>query len=208
VSADTLRPRPFVWPSWIKRLLSGEDHCWWKAWYKAHYKYEKLPDGTNFKEWNEKHDAIVARRAQQFRDRGWDVMVEEEATFKLAGVAGDLQGKPDIVATHNGAVAIVSDAKSGKPRESDHWQVLIYLFAIPMTILKGYKDVQGEVEYPDRTVSVRLLGPVEVDRIAETMRTVTGDAVPTTTPSEFECRYCDVASCKDRVEPGDGKKYF
>ena len=212
---DPPRPKPYIWPSWLTRLLSGEDLCWWKAWAKANFKVTKTPDDPDredfFKEWNEKHDAITKRRADEFRAQGYDVRIEEEGQFKLRGVGADVAGKPDIVAIKD-RHAIVTDAKSGKKRDSDHWQVLIYLFALPLTWGRGlFDDIRGEVEYTDGTVQVRVLGPVERQQIVDAIKKVTGPA-PDAAPSAQECKYCDVAKCPVRfVAPpsdGDASRYF
>jgi CRISPR/Cas system-associated exonuclease Cas4 (RecB family) len=211
---NPVRKRPYVWVSWITKLLSGEDRCWWKAWYKARHKYAKVPDDPGreefFAEWTATHDAIVEKRAARLRDAGWVVRCEEDAEFKLAGAGADLAGKPDLVAVRDG-MALVIDAKSGKRRRSDHWQVLVYLFGLGLSWCKGL-SLEGEVAYRDGEEPVEELTHQKKQAIAEAVRAVSSDSEPARAPSARECRYCDVAACPDRVTQqdsrGDARAYF
>lgn len=209
---DKARPRPYIWVSWITKLLAGENKCWWAAWYKAHHKYDRTADDADradfFKEWTEKHDAITARVAQSFRDAGYVVRVEEEAAFKLQGKAADVAGKPDLVAIKDGEAEVV-DAKSGRRRASDHWQVLIYLFALPLSWLQNV-HARGIVAYADGEEMVRPLGTRERDAIVGAIRRVSADEEPEPVPSAHECRHCDVAACTARLKTSDGDatRYF
>ena len=31
------RQHPYVWATWLPRLLTGENSCEWAIWFKAHY---------------------------------------------------------------------------------------------------------------------------------------------------------------------------
>lgn len=227
--SDKPRPRPYVWVSWITKLLAGENRCWFAAWYKSHFKYDKTKDQecgacaegrpctdpencrhSFFKEWTEKHDRITARAAEAYRESGWVVRVEDEGEFKLNGKGADLAGKPDLVAI-KGGVAEVVDAKSGRRRASDHWQVLIYMFALPLAWLEGMRDVSGVVEYSDGPESVRALGTKERDAIVDAIRRVSTKDAPEPVPSAHECLRCDIASCTARhvARPGgDATRFF
>ena len=37
------RDGPYVWVSWITKLLAGEVNCEWAPWFKAHHTYQKVP---------------------------------------------------------------------------------------------------------------------------------------------------------------------
>jgi hypothetical protein len=211
------RPKKYIWVTWITKLISGEDKCWYKAWHKATYKYEKRADDADradfFAEWQKKHDAITTRRVAELRKQGWVVKVEEEGEFKLAGKNADVSGKPDYVAMKDG-VALVGDAKSGKKRESDHWQVLIYAFALPLSWLRGSGlAIEGEVEYQDQRQPVRPLTDAARKNIVEAIQRIAGPAELPAAPSITECKFCDVAKCKYRVESmkradGDATSFF
>lgn len=216
---DKPRPRPYVWATWVTKLLSGEDRCWWRAWYKAHHKYEKTPDDPErkdfFSQYTSKHDALVVRRAEELRRDGWVVKVEDEGEFVLRGRGGDLAGKPDIVAMRDGGEVLVVDAKAGKRRESDKWQVLLYLWALSLSWLRdaGVRHWAGEVQYaePPRQ-EVPPLTAERAEKIGRALQVVTGEESPDAVPSRGECQFCDVAACPVRWvnddAAGDATRYF
>lgn len=207
------RGKPYVWVTWLTKLLAGEYKCWFAAWYKAHFKYEKIEDPEResfFAKYTAIHDKIVENRVERMRDDGWLVRVEDEGEFRLEGKLGTLAGKPDIVGIRDG-IAVAIDGKSGKRRLSDHWQVLIYMLALPLTWLRGHTELHGEVQYRDGAEGVRELGDPERAKISEAMKIVAGPDRPETSPSSFECGRCDIASCPDRHKPnapGDAKGLF
>lgn len=201
---DTKRSKPYVWPTWITKLLSGEDKCWWKSWYRAHHKYDKRedPDRTRLDAWTKEHDEMVERRAARLRSKGRVVHVEEEAAFKIEGRDGILAGKPDIVsvdpATNDHDVI---DAKSGKKRQADLWQLWIYLYALPRSWVQGAAvKIRAFVEYKDGLAPVPPLDDRRTKAIVDAVRLVTGPTEPKRVPSARECAWCDVAACPERVD--------
>ena len=209
---EKARRKPYCWASWITKLLAGEDRCWYKAWYKAHFQYAKTPDNQSrqdfFKEWTERHDAITAREAARLRGLGYVVRVEDDAEFKLTGESADVAAKPDLVGVL-GDDAVVIDAKSGRHRDSDGWQVSVYQFGLGLAWLAGFR-IRGAVAYQDENVSVPPLDEKRRDRIVEAIRAVAAETAPRPTPSNGECRYCDVAACEYRKHDaaGDATRFF
>ena len=204
---DRKRARPYVWVTWLTKVLAGEQRCVWRSWYKSTHKYTKRPDEPGregfFKEWTAKHDAIQSRRAEDLKSNGYIVRMEEEAPVKVEGKGGTLAGKMDILAQKTGAATLIEDAKSGHQRESDAWQVLIYQWAVAlMPNYQGVGPLQGNVVYKDqRIVPVRAVSTADATAITNLLRVVTNpNAAPVKAPSWSECRYCEVALCEDRVE--------
>ncbi len=211
---DSVRTSPYIWPTWLTKLLAGEEKCWYKSWFKSTRNYVKREDPSRadfFTEWTKKHDAITNKRADRMRSDGWAVKVEEEGEFNLKGKGATLAGKPDIVGIRDGR-GLVIDAKAGKQRESDHWQVLIYKFALPLSWFPKKMRLEGEVQYRDMAVGVRPLGDDEVEAITNAIKRVSDlENPPPTVPTVFECGRCDVEACKARVErpaPTDATRFF
>ena len=204
---DAERPRAYVYPTWITKQLAGENKCWYQPWYKAHFRYKKLPDNPDradfFRDYTERHDTIVRHRVMDLKLQGYTVKVEDEGSFRVKGQAGDISGKPDIVAMKDD-VAVVIDAKSGKPRQSDHWQVLLYMMLLPLDWLKGFAKVRGEVEYKDGTADVRPIEAREREEIGEALRRVMGPEAPTAVPSAGDCKFCDIERCQFRFQSTEG----
>jgi len=211
---DSLRSSPYIWPTWLTKLIAGEEKCWYKSWWKATRKYTKKEDPGRadfLREWTAKHDALTNTRARRMKKDGWSVKVEDEGEFNLKGKSATLAGKPDIVGIRDGR-GLVVDAKAGKQRASDHWQVLIYKFALPLSWFPKSMPLDGEIQYKDEAVAVRELGDAEVLAITGAIKIVSNlDTPPDPIPSTFECGRCDVAACKSRVErpaPTDATRFF
>jgi hypothetical protein len=213
---DHRRPAPYVWPTWLSKILGGENKCRWAAWYKTQHKYAKLPptkDREEFlTEWTAKHDAMVEARVKILRaeDAPPVLRVEDEGAFHLRGKSVTLGGKPDIVALYPDK-AVVYDQKSGKRRGSDHWQVLIYMLALPLTWLPKGMQLLGFVEYRDGLAPVRPLGRPERGEITSLLAEV-GDPNSSSprVPSTRECSFCDILNCPERAtaEPDGSTEEF
>ena len=199
------RDSPYIWVKWITGLMAGEAHCEWAAWFRTHYTYEKRPSDFNFAEWNAQHAAMVRDRCEALKAQGYSVFVGDQNAFKLPGKTGiTLSGKPDILAVR-GDEALVVDCKTGTQRDSDYYQVLTYMLALPLvnSNCRG-RRLSGELQYRDRSVAIdqaRLTEEVE-QLLRRTIHRAGGDSPTPKAPSFEECRYCDIsaADCPERVE--------
>lgn len=232
---DQPRDKSYVFVTWITKLISGEDRCWWKAWYKAHFAYVKRADAlcescakkdgspcadpkgcrsSFFREYQEKHDRITTKRVEFHRSRGAVLKVEKDGQFKVRGKNGAiLSGIPDLVALYPNNVVRVEDAKAGKRRDSDRWQVKVYQWALPLSWLRNVAaKIAGAVAYTDGVVEVGALTTADAEKIGTALRIVTGSESPSAEPSRMECQFCDVADCPSRYvdesTEGDASDYF
>lgn len=197
--AETRYGLPFIWVTWITGLLSGDKHCAFAPWYRAHFKYQKREDPTfDSAAWSATHNAMVQQRKTQLEAEGWSVTLENQNAFKLQGRTALLSGKQDLIATRSGDTRVI-DCKSGKQRDSDWWQVLTYILAL-RRLRPDLKAISGEVCYTDGPVLVQPedLTPIREEQIFATLRLVGGDDRPRHVPSRFECSFCDVAECTER----------
>ena len=199
----TKRDKPYLYVTWITKLLAGDDKCEWAAWFKAnHQDYEKLPRSIDSTEWTGKHSAALNAKVDELRAAGFTVYVEDQNKFTIKGQAANFGGKPDLVAV-NGDYVLVIDTKTGKQKDCDIWQVLIYMMVLPMThsACMG-KLVNGELSYPnDVTLEVpaERLNDTTKDLITTMIKRIVGDE-PRRTPSAHECKFCEIAMCPDRVK--------
>jgi CRISPR/Cas system-associated exonuclease Cas4 (RecB family) len=203
----TARRTPYLWVTWITGLLSGDNQCGWAAWFKAHFQYEKLPRDVDLSAWKADHAELVrATRAEQ-EEEGAKVLTEEQVAFKLKGLTVTLAGQADVVSLSNGRAHVI-DCKTGKPKDGDLWQVLLYMLALPMAvpILKG-KLLSGEIRYRIDHVPVpaEMLDTEARRRILRAIKEAGGDEPPPRRPSSAECRFCDIskANCPDRIDDED-----
>lgn len=192
--------KPYVWVTWLAKAIASDAPCMYSPWFRAHYQYTKYEEqASNLGEWNRKHTALMIPRRQELEAAGYTCRVEEP--FKLKGKTADIAGKMDLVAIKGDDVLIV-EGKAGADRDSDVWQVLIYLYAARHLWRKTLR-LEGEVHYPHGDV---ILTPDELtdERLAlmfSTLATIAGEAAPAKRPSRDNCRFCNIGpnDCPQRV---------
>ena len=127
------RSGPYLWVTWLSKLLVGDFSCEWAAWFKAHYKnYERMPSDFDVTVWQMNHTALLNDVRDRLEAEGRRVFMESQNYFNLRGSSGTvLGGKPDLVAVDDDGRAEIIDIKTGQPRASDNVQVMIYMYALP-----------------------------------------------------------------------------
>jgi len=199
------RSNPFIWVSWLSKLMAGEKQCEWASWFRAHYIWDKVPSGLDVAKWTADHAQLLRTRRAALQAEGFTVYTEDQNSFKLMGKTGiEVSGKPDIVAIR-GKEAYVEDYKTGSPRHSDHFQVLVYMLSLPYVEgpWKGLK-LNGRIVYGNTVVDIPS-SKIDTDLKELFRKTVLaiGGLEPTPKiPSWGECRYCDIskADCPQRID--------
>jgi len=133
---------------------------------------------------------------------------QNKLTYRLPGAT--IGGQPDLLAVSpDGQKVTVWEAKTGKPRESDKAQCMIYMYLLPRAIPE-FKDkiIEGVVVYRDRRITISAESVTDEDfelNLLYWIEVLASNTAPPTIPSATECRFCDMASseCPDRVEWGD-----
>jgi len=199
------RTEPYIWVTWLTRLLAGESTCEWSAWYRAHHKeYDKLPIDFNLARWTVDHNELVNARREELLDEGFQVHVEDENAFKRKGKTGIVvSGKPDILAIRDGR-GVIEDCKTGRPRTSDQLQVLVYLLLLPIKNSRTADvSLSGRVVYKSGSVEIPAEGLDDAfrERFVHLVQRVGGEKPLAKAPAWSECRWCDIgpADCLYRV---------
>lgn len=205
-----VRQSPYIWVTWLTKLMAGEAQCEWASWFKAHYKYDKIPSDFNLTQWTADHNQMLIERSQYYRDNGYTVYTEDQNSFMLEGENGEiLSGKADILAIR-GSDAIVEDCKTGQPRNSDHMQVLIYMLVLPLAV-KHCEGLQldGLVRYKNDEVLIKnnKIDQLLKELLKDLIHKVSGDVELAQVPSYGECRFCDITKqdCKSRIDTAPKK---
>lgn len=187
--------KPYIWATWLAKILGG-DQCVRSVWFKAHYQYDKLPErnAEQLAEWNREHNAMMRERRAELEANGWTVQTEQD--FKLEGNAAVIAGKEDLVATMPGHVLIV-DGKTGRRRDADFWQVLIYLWARTLRPKKAddpTTKIAGEVFYKrGQPVDVRVADVAHHEpTLVQMVQLIAGPDEPTPNPTKYECGRCNI----------------
>lgn len=194
------RSRPYIWATWLAPLLSGDDSCEWKVWFKAHYQgYEKIPRDFNSAEWTENHTALLTTLQNRYGGSSCErMLIEGQTRWTIEGRSADVAGKMDIVTI--GPNRII-DAKTGKRKDAHVVQMKIYLLAVEMEALPGVSGkFTGLLHYPgDVQFEVPEIDEIFRERFYRLVKRVAGETPLVTIPSKNECQFCDIAQCPDRV---------
>ena len=206
------RPResPYMWTTWLARLLAGESSCEWASWFRSHYQdWAKPPSDFNQSQWMLDHTALVNQARESREKLGYEVFTENQNSFRLRGRSATVAGKPDLIAVKGGD-AVIIDAKTGKPSAAHSAQVMVYQYAVPKS-LEQYRGMEfrGHVVYPDAQVGIPVSAVDEkfTERLGSLIRRLASETPARKVPSTQECRFCDItaADCPERMETeGDG----
>ena len=207
MAATAPRSSPYVYVTWIAKILSGDAQCAWAPWFKAHFTFDKVKRSFDSAAWSASHNDMIRKRVAALTADGWLCFLEDQNAFNLQGEIATLAGKPDIVAVRgtNPPVALVVDCKTGQRRDSDYQQVLVYMMVLPLTCeaVKGLQ-LSGEVQYQDGSLEIRSeeLTPAVKERIVDAIRAAGAINPPSRTPSFRECGFCEITKedCPQRIE--------
>ena len=204
------RSNPYIWVTWLTKLMAGENQCIWASWFRSHYTYDKKPSDFDLVKWSADHNQMLLEREKIYKDDGYQVYTEDQNSFKLEGENGALMsGKADLVAIKDG-VGLVEDCKTGKPRNADQMQVMIYMLVLPLSV-PHCKDmiIDGLVKYKNDEVHIPASKIDDALRalLKNTINQVSDDLEPGKVPSYAECRFCDITGeyCSERIEKGSEK---
>jgi CRISPR/Cas system-associated exonuclease Cas4 (RecB family) len=197
---------PEFWVTKLSGLLIGDQACRFASWIQGHYQIEKrIRDGSNLVEWKATHGKMVRDRAEELKADGWTVRLESQNFFKLKGNVAIVSGKPDIIA-RKGDVTLVSDCKGGAILDKNTAQVVIYQVIVPMAWGRPDLHMEGEVVYPSAKIPVPWATADKLrGKLIEIIKELATSTKPDATPSEMECRFCDVRKedCPNRFGEGE-----
>lgn len=196
------RRSPFVWATWLPKLLIGYNTCEWSAWFMAHYQGYEREEDVPYRAL-EAHAALLKQTREEFEARGYCVTVEGENKFSITSRTGaTLRGVPDLIAVSERPVIV--EVKSGKHQPFDRMQLLLYMHAVPRADNLNYEGMtfEGLLVYPDK---VEVVPPAELEdfrpRLKELLKRVLSGSPARKEPSERNCRFCKLttADCPEKI---------
>ena len=199
------REQPYIWATWLPKLLTGENSCEWAVWFKArHQGWTRRPSDFDPVQWQIEHTALLTETRDRFLASGYQVFTENQNAFRLQGKTAVLAGRPDLLVV-NGDDVLIIDVKTGTERPSHTAQLMIYMYALPKA-LQQYREakIRAEVFYPTRThvISRGSIDQSFIRRLVALIQRVAAPKPPPTIASASECRFCDITAndCSDRVD--------
>lgn len=206
------RSGPYIWVTWLSKLLVGDVSCEWAAWFKANHKqYAKMPRAFDFVGWQMDHTERLNRLWEDLDDQGMEVLTENQNSFNIRGSSGTmLGGRPDLVALFESETGgTIYDVKTGQPKAADQAQVMIYMYALPHWNRFRGMQFDGRVVYNDHEVQIphSAIDDIFKNRLFALIGRISSQEPSRKVPSVTECRFCDLTSadCPERVdeEPPD-----
>lgn len=201
----TRRNRPYLWITWLSRVLVGEKSCHWASWFKAHFQdYAKVPGDFNEARWRMDHTRLLSELVTERERAGDEVRIESQNRFRFEHRSGlVVAGTPDLVAKGSGTV--VFDCKTGRQKASDLAQVMLYMYFLPRFRPEYLReDLSGSVVYRTYRIEIpaRAIDDEFRNDVEYWLRILGGEVSARRVPSEMECGFCELtrADCKDRVE--------
>ena len=197
---------PYIWATWLSRLLSGEASCEWAGQFKARHEsgsWEKSHSDFDQAQWMLRHTALLNEERATWEENGYVVATENQNHFNLRGNSAVIAGKADLIAVKDN-VATIIDTKTGKPSPSHAAQVALYMYAVPRAIEEyGGMEIKGRVAYTNHAVDLPA-GAVDenfVKTLGALIKRLAAETPARKVPSPGECRWCDitVADCPERV---------
>ena len=197
---------PYIWVTWLTKLLVGENSCEWAAWFKAQHEgssWEKVPSTFDLAGWQMNHTVLINDIRKNWEDQSYTVFTENQNSFRLAGNTATLGGKPDLIARKGGTGTII-DIKTGRPSPSHSVQVMLYMYAIPRA-LGQYRGVtfDGQVCYADHVVDIPSTAVDDrfIGNLSQLIRRISSPDPARRVSSYLECQFCDISSanCPERA---------
>ena len=197
---------PYIWVTWLTKLLVGENSCEWAAWFRTQHEnwsWNKVPDTTDWTPWRIAHTARINEVREELEAEGYTVFTEGQNWFSLRGNSTALGGKPDLIA-RKGTVGTIIDIKTGQPSPSRSVQVTTYMYAVPRA-LGQYRGVtfDGKVIYADHEVpiSVSAVDDNFIENLAQLIRRLGSSTPARKVPSRTECGFCNITKldCPERA---------
>ena len=191
------REHPYIWTTWLPRLLTGENSCEWAIWFKAHHQnWAKVPSDFNQAEWMLNHTSLLNEKKSQWEARRQKVYVEGQNSFRLRGQSATLAGRPDLIVERSND-ALIIDIKAGRVQPAHVVQIMIYMYALPRASPQyQHGKLAGEIVYPTRTRRVPM-GSLHTQfktDLGSLIRRTAADKPAARVPSEHECRFCDITA--------------
>ena len=208
MSVQLRKDGPYVFATWLARLMAGNASCEWQAWFQVQYdgkSWRKRPSDFDEAAWKVEHAQMLHDEVAHWESLGYTVKVENQNWIRLPGRRATLGGKPDIVVLKDDDQGIIVDTKTGQPKEADVVQVMLYMYALPRLggLMYG-RTFDGRVVYKDHSIDIPAaqVDAEFVKRIGAQMHTLASPVAPRRRPSFLECRFCPITveDCPDRVD--------
>jgi CRISPR/Cas system-associated exonuclease Cas4 (RecB family) len=198
----TKRAYPYIWVTWLSSIMSGDNPCKWQPWFKANYKMEKeQPSDFDLTSWKIKHTRLLTELSEELElVDGIELRIEEELKFTFEETQTILAGKADCICKRSKIITIY-ECKTGKERESDKVQVMIYMWLLSNDPRTSNHTILGEVVYSDKRVRIAKLDESFESDLLYFVKLLSRKKPPQKSPGSA-CKICKITSddCDKRID--------
>lgn len=160
------RGKPYIWATWLSRVMTGHVSCQWQYWFLAWHKLIQEQSATfDSVGWQIRHTRLLTEVRQELTAAGVRANTELAFQCQVPGCDVLINGKIDCLAV-DGRNVTVYDCKTGKPRSSDRAQVMIYMYALSTYPRFVGSVIRGMVVYQDRRDEIPCLPEDFADQLA------------------------------------------
>ncbi len=205
---STPRPEPYMWITWLSKLMTGEISCEWQTWFKTHFTgYDKVPSDFDLAKWTVEHNMLLRELRLDLQKEAQYTYLEAQNQFRYQHALGAvISGKPDLIMHGKDKSITVYDAKTGQQRGSDNIQVMLYMNFLPKCHdrYKG-ETLEGCVVYNLQNrvkIQAAAVDKKFIDNVDYFARIITAEEPPLKNPSKQDCKFCDIpkSECLERFE--------
>jgi hypothetical protein len=194
------RPAPFIWVSWLAKVMSGRVSCDWQYWFQTHHRLlSKHPSSFDAVSWQISHTRLLSEVKHEFLSAGLRPHIEFNLDFALPGVAAKVSGKADCLVV-DGMDVLVLDCKTGTPHLSDRVQVMIYMCGLATYPQFATSRIRGNVVYRDERIEIPYVPAHFAGDLTYFANLLSAAAAPPRQPGP-ECEFCSIAAvdCPERI---------
>ena len=87
---------PYIWVTWLTKLLTGNDGCEHASWFKARFhskSWTRVERVNNLARWQVGHTDLLNAKARELREQGYEVSREAQNHFTIQGKLATIPGK-------------------------------------------------------------------------------------------------------------------
>jgi len=202
------RASPYIWVKWLAGIMSGDNPCHWQAWFLTKNQLrEKQPSDFNLVAWKIDHSRMLADLTKGFsRKVGVLVRTEYELKQPFNEFGATLAGKADCLCWDTSGLTVY-DIKTGKERDSDQIQVMIYMWMLSKHSDFTSKKIRGEVVYTNRRQPIEKLPDDFEDNLNYFVKLLCDREAPMKSAGS-PCKFCAItkSDCPDRIENNQSNK--
>ena len=194
------RNTPYIWVSWLAEIMSGDLTCHWKVWFKTHNKLtKKQPSDFDSVEWKINHTKKLTEVKDRLIKNNYVPKVERYIEYRIPNSNAIVQGRIDCVIENDDSITIY-ECKTGRERDSDQAQVLLYMYILSKTN-PSKKQIKGIISYNDKEVEISNLPSNFEENFNYFVNILISTNYPVKNPGN-DCRFCDITKedCPERVD--------